>query len=85
MKRPNFFKADYDLVRYIRFIANGLKERNLESAVRDLEVNDAWKKFNGITREIIEENILTHKSYEERLKRCGLTTQEKKRSRRDLI
>ena len=32
-KRPNFFKAD--LVR------NRLKEKNLESAVRGLEVNDA--------------------------------------------
>ena len=28
VKRPNFFKADYDLVR------NRLKEKNLESAVR---------------------------------------------------
>jgi len=33
--RVNFFKADYDLVR------NRLKEKNLESAVRGLEVNDA--------------------------------------------
>ena len=32
-KRPNFFKADYDLVRN-----NRLKERNLESAVRGMEV-----------------------------------------------
>ena len=31
VKRPNFFKADYDLVR------NRLKEKNLESAVRGLE------------------------------------------------
>src|SRR6218665_3340417 len=50
-KRPNFFKADYDLVR------NRLKEKNLESAVGGMEVNDAWKKFNGIMREIIEKNI----------------------------
>ena len=35
VKRPNFFKADYDLVR------NRVKEKHLESAVRDLEVNDA--------------------------------------------
>src|SRR6218665_1581579 len=55
VKRPNFFKADYDLVR------NRLKEKNLESAVRGLEVNDAWKKFNGIMREIIENNIPSYK------------------------
>ena len=48
VRKPNFFKADYDLVR------NRLKEKNLESAVRGLEVNDAWKKLNGIMREIIE-------------------------------
>src|SRR6218665_1538905 len=54
-ERPNFFKADYDLVR------NRLKEKNLESAVWGLEVNDAWKKFNGIMREIIEKNIPNHK------------------------
>ena len=46
-ERPNFFKADYDLVR------NRLKEKNMESAVRGMEVNDAGKKFNGILREII--------------------------------
>src|SRR6218665_1637188 len=55
LKRPNFFKADYDLVR------NRLKETNLESAIRGLEVNDAWKKFNGIMREIIEKNIPNYK------------------------
>ena len=54
-QRPNFFKPYYDLVR------NRLKEKNLESAVRGLEVNDAWKKFNGIMREIIEKNIPNHK------------------------
>ena len=52
--RVNFFKADYDLVR------NRLNEKNLESAVRGLEVNDAWKKFNGIMREIIEKNMQNH-------------------------
>src|SRR6218665_1868118 len=55
VKRPNFFKADYDLVR------NRLTEKNLESAVRGLKVNDAWKKFHGILREIIEKNIPSHK------------------------
>ena len=53
-ERPNFFKAGYDLVR------NRLKEKNLESAGRGVEVNDAWKKFNGIMREIIEKNIPSH-------------------------
>ena len=45
VKRPKFFKADYDLVR------NKLKEKNLESTVRGMEVNETWKKFNGIMRE----------------------------------
>src|SRR6218665_1542969 len=55
VKRPNFFTADYDLVR------NKLKEKNLESAVRGMEENDAWKKFNGIIRKIIENNIPNYK------------------------
>ena len=55
MKRPNFFKADYDLVR------KRLKNKNLESAVRDMDVNDAWKKFNEIMREMIEKNIPNYK------------------------
>src|SRR6218665_1836656 len=55
VERPNFFKADYDLVR------NKLKEKNLESAVRGMEVNEAWKKFNGIMREIIENHIPNYK------------------------
>src|SRR6218665_3513513 len=55
VKRPNFFKADYDLVR------NKLKEKNLESTVRGMEMNEAWKKCNGIMREIIEKNITNYK------------------------
>jgi len=46
VKRFNFFKTDYDLVR------NRLK-KNLESVVWSTEVNDAWKKFNGIMKENI--------------------------------
>src|SRR6218665_1081969 len=38
VKRPNFFEADYDLVR------NKQKEKNLESTVRGMEVNEAWKR-----------------------------------------
>jgi len=53
VKRPDFFKAGYDLVR--------LKVKDLESAVRCLEVNDAFKKFKGNMREHIEENIHNYK------------------------
>src|SRR6218665_2410561 len=44
VKRPNFFKADYDLVR------NRLKEKNLESAVRGLEVNLKGHKIDFVCR-----------------------------------
>ena len=60
VKRPNLFKADYDLVR------NKLKEKNLESTVRGMEVNEAWKKFNEIMKEIIENNIPTYKRTKKR-------------------
>jgi len=51
LERPNFFKADYELVR------RKLKEKDLESAVRGMGVNDAWKTFSEIMREIIKDNI----------------------------
>src|SRR6218665_3793020 len=73
VKRPNFFKADYDLVR------NKLKEKNLESAVRGMEVSDAWKKFNGIMREIIEKNI---PNYKMKIKRRPLVTREVKKMKK---
>lgn len=48
--RFNFYKADYDLV------TNWLKRRHLESEVRGMKLNDAWKTFKRIMREIIGEN-----------------------------
>src|SRR6218665_3602107 len=75
VKRPNFFKADYDLVR------NRLKEKNLESAVMGLEVNDAWKKFNGIMREIIEKNIPNHKRTNKRRPWVTCEVQKKRRAK----
>src|SRR6218665_1083993 len=75
VKRPNFFKADYDLVR------NRLKEKNLESAVRGLEGNDAWKKFNGIMREIIEKNIPNHKRTNKRRSWAACEVQKKRRAK----
>ena len=74
VKRPNFFKPDYDLVR------NRLKEKNLESAVRGMEVNDAWKKFNGIMREIIEKNI---PNYKMKIKRRPWVTREVKKNEKE--
>ena len=54
---------------------NKLKEKNLESAVRGMEVNDAWKKFNGIMRGIIEKNISNYKRTNKRFqKREGQRT-----------
>src|SRR6218665_1972005 len=65
----------YDLVR------NRLKEKNLKSAVRGLEVNDAWKKFNGIMREIIEKNIPNHKRTNKRRPWVTREVQKKRRAR----
>src|SRR6218665_854172 len=75
VKRPNFFKADYDLVR------NRLDEKNLESAVRGMEVNDAWKKFNGIMREIIEKNIPNYKRTNKRRPWVTREVQKKRRAK----
>ena len=73
MKRPNVSKADDDFVR------NRLKGRDLESAISGMEVNDAWKKFNGIMREIMDENTPTHKWTNKR--RPWVTREVKKRER----
>src|SRR6218665_3162161 len=75
VKRPNFFKADYDLV------INRLKEKNLESAVKDMEVNDAWKKFNGIMREIIEKNIPKYKRTNKRRPWVTREVQKKRKAK----
>ena len=42
-----------------------------------MEVNDAWKKFNGITREIIENNISNYKKTNK--KRPWVTREVQKR------
>src|SRR5688572_432048 len=39
VKRTNFFKADYKLVR------KRLREKDLVSAIKGMGVNDAWMKF----------------------------------------
>src|SRR6218665_1389667 len=75
VKRPNFFKADYDLVR------NKLKEKNLESAVRGTEMNDAWKKLNGIMRKIIENNIPNYKKTNKKRPWVTREVQKKRRAR----
>src|SRR6218665_2538863 len=75
VKRPNFFKADYDLVR------NKLKEMNLESTVRGMEANEAWKKFNGIMREIIENNLPNYKRANKRRPWVTHEVQKKRRAK----
>src|SRR6218665_3810021 len=75
VKRPNFLKADYDLMR------NRLKAKNLESAVRGMEVNDAWEKFNGIMREIIEKNIPNCKRTNKRRPWVTRDVQKKRREK----
>src|SRR6218665_1674732 len=75
VKRPNFYKADYDLVR------NKLKEKNLESAIRGMNVNDAWKKFNGIMWEIIEKNIPNYKRTNKRRPWVTREVQKKRRAK----
>src|SRR6218665_833145 len=75
VKKPNFFKADYDLVRYRQ------REKNLESAVRGLEVNDAWKKFNRIIGEIIEKNIPNYKRTNKRRPWVTHEVQKKRRAK----
>src|SRR3984885_6182369 len=71
--RPNFFKADYELVR------KRLREKDLEGAVQGLEVNEAWRKFKELLRGIIEENIPKHKRTN---KRRPWVTREVQRKRR---
>src|SRR6218665_250124 len=75
VRKRNFFKVDYDLLR------NRLKEKNLESAVRGLEVDDAWKKFNGIMREIIEKNIPNYKRTNKRRPWVTREVQKKRRAK----
>src|SRR5688572_30004914 len=56
-----------------------LKEKDLENAVRGLGVNDAWKKFIEVMREIIEENKPKHKRANK--KRPWVTREVQKRRR----
>ena len=53
----------------------------MESAVRGLKVNDAWKKFNGIMREIFEKNIPTHKRTNTCKRRPWVTREVQKKRR----
>ena len=53
----------------------------MESAVRVLEVNDAWKKLNGIMREIIEKNIPNHKRTNKRRPWVTREVQKKRRAK----
>ena len=54
VKRPNFFKGDYKLVR------KRLKETDLERAIRGMGVNDDCKKLNEVVRDYWE-NMPMHK------------------------
>ena len=49
----------------------------MESAVKGMEVNDVWKKFNGTMREIIEKIIPNYKRTNKR--RPWVTCEVKKR------
>ena len=71
--RPNFFKADYEIVR------KRLREKELEGAIQGLEVNEAWSKLKEILRETIEEIIPKHKRTN---KKRPWVTREVQRKRR---
>ena len=75
MSKPNFFKADYELVR------NRLKEKELESAVSGMGANEAWKKFNEVMREIIDENIPKRKRTNKRRPWVTREVQKKRRAK----
>jgi ribonucleases P/MRP protein subunit RPP40 len=73
VRRPNFFKADYELVR------KKLREKDLVSAIQGLEVNDAWRKLRELMTDIIVENIPMLKRTN---KRRPWVTREVQRKRR---
>jgi hypothetical protein len=56
-----------------------LKEKDLESAVKGMGVNDAWKKFKEVMKDIIEENVPRHKRTNKR--RPWVTREVQKRRR----
>jgi len=53
----------------------------LESAVKGMEVNDVWKKFNGTMREIIEKIIPNYKRTNKRRPWVTREVQKKRRAK----